>query len=211
MTTSTAPKPIKIGEFKYFFPERPRLMHIEQPLFEQLSRDENWIAESKWNGKRLQLHHLPDRTFHFYNRHGQRMKYAPSEELLQVLQGLGLSGYWLFDGELRDGKVKGVRHKIILYDVFICDGHLMIGAPFRDRRGILDVLFHYRGPYSDTLDLPLWYETNFRQVFDNYKDHPEIEGLVLKNLDGQLNLGRTRAVESPWMWKVRHATNVVRF
>ena len=202
----------KIEGFKYFYPERARLMHVEQPLFEALSTNPKWIAEPKYNGKRLQLHHLPDGTWQFWNRHEQRMSYTSSAELMADLEGLNLSGYWLFDGELRDGKVKGIRHRIALYDVIIAAGDLLLGTTFGDRRGILETLFHYCGPHTgDLLDLAPQYEGNFRQVFDGFLADPEIEGLVIKNLNGKLNLGRTRAADSSWQWKVRKASNVVRF
>jgi len=195
---------VNISSFKYFYPEKPKLLHVEQPLFEQLSSREDWIAEPKYNGSRLQLHHLPTGEWQFWNRHEQRMNYTPSQEVQEALDGLRITGYWLFDGELRHNKVKGVRHRIILYDVFIADGSLLLGAPFRDRRGLLEVLFHYCGPDDGfALDLAPQYDTDFREVFTRLIQDEELEGLVIKNLAGKLNLGRNRAVDSAWMWQVR--------
>ena len=34
-----ATKTIHINSFKYFYPERPRLLHVNQPLFESLSQN----------------------------------------------------------------------------------------------------------------------------------------------------------------------------
>ena len=191
----------EIRDFKYFFPEKPRLLHIEQPLFDQLSADPRWIAEPKFNGSRLQLHHI-DGAFQFWNRHEQPMAYTPSPEVKEALAGLNLKGYWLFDGELRHNKTKGVRHKIVLYDLFIAGGTLLLGAAFRDRWGILETLLHYNGDYN-LLSLPTQHPEGFRQVFEKLTQDDEIEGLVIKNLQGQLQLGRGRAVESRWMWKAR--------
>jgi hypothetical protein len=76
----------------------------------------------------------------------------------------------------------------------------------------LEVLFHYCGPdVGDVLDLAHQYEGDFRQVFDGFLADKEIEGLVIKNLGGKMNLGRTRAADSSWQWKVRKESNVVRF
>jgi ATP-dependent DNA ligase len=190
-----------LDTFKYFYPERPRLLHIEQPLFDTLSDHPDWIAEPKFNGSRLQLHYL-DGAFQFWNRHEQPMAYTPSPEVQEALSGLNLKGYWLFDGELRHNKTKGVRHKIVLYDLFIADGTLLLGATFQDRRGILETLLHYNGDYN-LLSLSLQYPEGFRQVFGELIKDEELEGLVIKNLRGQLQLGRGRAVESRWMWKAR--------
>jgi len=200
---------MRLDSFKYFYPERPRLLHIEQPLFEQLSRDENWVAEPKYNGSRLQLH-LVNGAWQFWNRHEQLMVYTPSREVLDALAGLNLEGYWLFDGELRHKKTRGISHKIVLYDVFIRQDYLLLGQPFADRRGVLETLLHYRGDYR-VLSLAPQYEENFRQVFGLLTQDEEIEGLVLKNLQGQLQLGRSRAVESRWMWKARRPSNLYQF
>ena len=203
---------MKITEFKYFYPERAALIHKDQPLFETLSKDPKWIAEPKFNGSRLQLHHLHDNTWEFWNRHGQKFSYTPSPELLKDLNGLNLKGYWLLDGELRHNKVVGVRDKVVLYDVFVAEGHILNTQTFEERRGILEVLFHYNGPYTgDILDLTAQYDTNFSKEFERYGDDKEIEGLVLKNLNGKLNLGRTSSPKSTWQFKVRKANNSVRF
>jgi len=194
-------KKMNLNSFKYFFPECPRLLHIEQPLFDTLSDHPDWIAEPKYNGSRLQLHFL-NGAWQFWNRHEQPMAYTPSPEVREALAGLNLKGYWLFDGELRHNKTKGVRHKIVLYDLFIAGGTLLLGASFQKRRGILETLLHYNGDYN-LLSLSPQYPEDFRQVFGELIKDDEIEGLVIKNLQGQLQLGRGRAVESRWMWKAR--------
>jgi ATP-dependent DNA ligase len=201
-----------ISEFKFFYPEKPRLLHVDQPFFEELNNNPQWISEPKFNGNRLQLHHLPSGAFQFWNRHGKLLDYTPSPELKADLERLNLEGYWLFDGELRHHKVKGVRHRVVLYDLFICRGDLLCSLPFQDRRGVLETLFHYYGPDTgENLDLAVQYDQGFRERFQSYTDDPEIEGLVIKNLAGRLQLGRNRAVDSSWMWKVRKPNNSYRF
>jgi ATP-dependent DNA ligase len=200
-----------LNEFKYFYPERAALIHKDQPLFETLSKDPKWIAEPKFNGCRLQLHHLADNTWEFWNRHGQKMSYNPSSELLKDLNELGLKGYWLLDGELRNNKVAGIKDRVVLYDVFVVDGHILNTQTFQERREILETLFHYCGPYDEILDLTVQFNTDFTKEFERYGDDKEIEGLVLKNLNGKLNLGRTSSPKSIWQFKVRKATNSVRF
>jgi ATP-dependent DNA ligase len=200
---------MKLTGFKYFWPERAGLLHKDQPMFETLSQDGNWIAEPKYNGSRLQLHHLPDGTWEFWNRHGQKMSFSPSPEILQDLNGLKLEGYWLLDGELRHNKVKGVRQQIAFYDVFIANGELLANKIFIDRRLLLEEIFKNSG--GDSLILVPQFVGNFKEKFDSYKDDPEIEGLVIKNLKGKLNLGRTSSPKSTWQWKVRKPNNSVRF
>jgi ATP-dependent DNA ligase len=203
---------MKLDRFTYFYPERPRLLHIEQPLFESLSQDPNWVAEPKYNGSRLQLHYL-DGAWQFWNRHGQPMDYRPSLEVMEALDGLDLKSYWLFDGELRHNKVKGVQHKIMLYDVFAGEGQLLLSAAFQDRRHLLTCVLrpHLLVEPDSALGLPCHYRDSFREFFLKLTQDEEIEGLVLKDLRGRLNLGRTKAAESAWMWKVRKPSGSYQF
>ena len=129
-------KTIHINSFKYFYPERPRLLHVDQPLFDQLSQNPSWVAEPKYNGSRLQLHVI-NGAFHFWNRHQEPLVYTPSREVLDSLRSLDLKGYWLFDGEMRHNKTKGIKHQIVLYDVFIANGELLNAKPFWWRRQIM--------------------------------------------------------------------------
>jgi ATP-dependent DNA ligase len=201
---------MKLEKFTYFYPERPRPLHIEQPLFERLSRDPNWVAEPKYNGSRLQLHYL-DGDWQFWNRHRQPMDYRPNQKIMGALNSLDLNGYWVFDGELRHHKVKGVQHKIMLYDVFVGEGQLLLNAAFHDRRNLLACVLRANLLVDSPLGLPVQYLDNFGEFFFKLTRDEEIEGLVLKDLRGRLNLGRTRAAASAWMWKVRKPSGSYQF
>lgn len=198
---------MKLTTFKYFYPERPRLIHIDQPLCQKLSDSKEWIAELKYNGSRLQLHCI-DREVQFWNRHGERMAYKPTEEIQEILPGIYSKGYSLFDGELRHNKTVGVRHKIILYDVFIWHDDLLIGKPFWYRRNLLEKIL---APNGEPIGIPEQFGSEFRSVFNRVTTQPEIEGLVMKNTRGTLQLSRNAPVNSRWMCKVRKANGSYRF
>jgi ATP-dependent DNA ligase len=201
---------MRIENFTYFFPEKPRLMSINSPLFEIMSKSNDWVAEKKWNGNRLQLHVLPGREFQFWNRHGEKLNYTPSEEVEDVLNCFPWpKGYCLLDGELRHNKVVGVKHLIVLYDVFIWDRKLLTGLTFRERRR--EYLENIIGYGYSSISVPEWYYHGFGYAFNEVIDDPEIEGLVIKNLNGKLSLGRASASSSLWMWKVRKESGRYRF
>jgi len=211
---------MKITEFTYFFPDRARLLRADQPLFDQLATHPDWIAQKKYNGSRLQLHYYQG-EFQFWNRHGQKMAYKPSKEVLEALHALELHDYWLFDGELRHNKVIGIRHKIVLWDVFIAGNELLNKVPYGSRFTILLSKFGHEAFNLDWFDTehvvsPVQVFKNSEGLYDahvvttcdfktlfNSLDDKEIEGLVLKNRTGCLLLGRTKAQESPWTFKVR--------
>jgi len=203
---------MKINAFTYFYPERPGLLHIEQDLFGRLSADPAWIAEPKYNGSRLLLHRLPSGIFQLWNRHAEQFGYVANTEIAAALYALPLElgKYYLFDGELRHNKTVGVRDKIVLYDCFIFGDELLTGTTFEDRRGILETLNKDAGGY-EALTIAPQYPGDFRAVYDELTPNPEIEGLVMKRLDGRLDLGRKRAANSSWMFKVRKANNSYHF
>jgi len=64
---------------------------------------------------------------------------------------------------------------------------------------------------EETVSLTHQYQDRFKEAFDGLITRDEIEGLVIKNLQGRLNLGRTRATDSTWMWKVRKPSNRYHF
>ncbi len=183
-----------------------------------MSQDPQWIADKKYNGSRVELHALPagpdgQGKFLFYNRHGQPMRYTPNPEMAQALAKLPLpDGYCLFDGELRHNKVAGVRHRMVLFDVFIWDGELQTEKTFRDRRLLLEYLTPRGTAEEDRpITFPSWFHEDFERVFTMVTMDPEIEGPVMKYLNGKLAIRRTGPVESNWMWKVRKASGRYRF
>lgn len=200
---------MKITDFTYFYPEKPVLISKTQRLFNRINEDIEWIAEKKYNGTRLQLHYF-NGEFQFWNRHGNKIRFTPDAELQAEFDALKpkLFGYCLFDGELRDKKVKGIRNKIMIYDVFIFNNNLLIGMPFKERRIILSKLFFEAG---DPLGLTEQFSGDFHKLFEAQANIEEIEGLVFKNKNGLLNLGRKNGLDSRWMYKVRKPTKNYKF
>jgi len=201
---------MKLKSFMYFYPEKPKLMHVDQL---GILPPKQWVGELKYNGTRLQLHcnftagrlNCP---YQFWNRHEQELDYTPTPEISDILHALPIDGYTLFDGELRHNKTIGVRNKIIIWDVFILNGELLVGMEFRERRKILEGMFKVNG---EPVGITEQYHVGFKQVFESVISEDEIEGLVLKNVQGKLSLGRRSAVDSNWMFKVRKPSGRYKF
>ena len=198
---------MKIQQFTYFYPEKPFLITREQTLFETCNQSSDWVAEKKYNGGRLQLHYI-DSKFQFWNRHGALFNFQPNEEMQSALASLKLKGYCLFDGELRNNKVIGVRQKAVLFDVHIWDGEIL-RIPFIQRRKILESLgLKIEG---EPLGIVQQYKTSFDKLFEEVIKDEEIEGLVLKSLNGQLKIDRKAGQDSSWMLKIRRPCKNYRF
>ena len=224
---------MKIKKFKYFYPEKPFLIHIDQEIFEQMSKDPKYIAEPKYNGARCEVHLIEGET-EFWDRHGKKLDFDSNplyklkrDEIKNILrQTFGDQGYFQFDGELRHNKVTGIQGKLILWDDFIYNYELLNKLPYWARRDNLvgktvsggvnsgDIRSFSRD--NDSVIVIQQFKDNFRQAYDDcisgkYGNPDEFEGLVIKNVNGMLNLGRNSGANSNWMYKVRKQTGRHRF
>jgi ATP-dependent DNA ligase len=191
---------MNITSFKYFYPEKPILMNIEQDNFEAMSKDPLWVAELKYNGQRCPLWVI-DGKVQFWGRHGKLLKYDadPDPEMVAYLSKKFPKGVFLFDSELRHNKTVGVRDKIVIWDTFIFRDRLLNHEQYWTRRAILENRLNKFGQVK----LITQYTSNFAEIFDVAIKDDEIEGLVLKNQHGMLNISRTSGQNSNWMFKVR--------
>jgi ATP-dependent DNA ligase len=200
---------MQIKDFTYFYPERAQLLLRDSKSFIQLSDDSEWIAEPKYNGSRCCLHILNGKPM-FYSRHGDTLKYNenPHSDMIDFLKKYFKTGYYIFDGELRHNKVVGVRDKLVIFDCFIYENVVLNRMPFRERRSLLSIF-----PENDSRPISAIqsYSTDFDNAFDFVTKDEEMEGLVLKNLNGKLVLGRTSSANSNWQFKVRIQTGRHRY
>jgi ATP-dependent DNA ligase len=202
---------MNIKTFKYFYPEKPVLMNIEQDSFEAMSRDPNWVAELKYNGQRCTLW-IIDGKVEFWGRHGKLLKYNddPDAEIVAYLKDKFPKGVFLFDSELRHNKTVGVRHKLVIWDTFIFRDRLLNKEQYWTRRAILEARLDWFQSFLEATDnkvkLIQQYPDNFAALYRRVIKDDEIEGLVLKNQHGMLNISRTAGQNSNWMFKIRKAS-----
>jgi len=206
---------MRFSKFTYFYPEAPTLIHRDSELVVKLSNDPQYVAEPKYNGCRLELHVI-DGECQFWDRHGKRLQYDSKcvETIREAFKALFPKGYYLFDGELRNNKVTGIRNKIVLWDCFIWDGEFLGNVPYCLRRLKLSGFCSV----DNKLDICLiaQHNTNFKWWYNEYisgaRGNPdEFEGLVMKDINGKLNLSRTKNNNSSWMYKIRKETGRHKF
>lgn len=206
---------MKINNFKYFYPEKPNLTLLEN--IGQFDGPE-WLAEPKYKGSRLQLHIIDGKPL-FYSRHGSPLVYNkdPDKTIVGELREKFPVGYYLFDGELRHNKVIGIRNKIVLWDCFIYKNELLNNMAYNNRMKFVDCNFTKTGTISSiNRYLNCYSNEYFKLVYNDYisgkyGNSTEFEGLVLKKLDGMLNLGSTRGIDSRWMFKIRKPSNSYKY
>jgi len=211
---------MKIKKFKYFYPEKPMLIQIDQDCFEQMSNDPKYVAEPKINGARCEVHIFYGEV-EFWDRHGKKLDFDSNplykegrDKIKKILiESFGDKGYFNFDGELRHNKVTGIQCKLALWDCFISDHELLNKMKYWARRAFIASSLVCK---DDTVRLLEQHKDNFRNHYNAYVlgEHgnpDEFEGLVIKNVNGMLNLSRTSGMNSNWMYKVRKQTGRHRY
>jgi ATP-dependent DNA ligase len=218
---------------KYYYPQKPKLISIRQPLFSQLDLDKDTIAELKINGTHLILFRFSDGRYEFWNRHGEKLQYIPSKELIGKLNSLHWEGDCLLDGELEHTKVHIRKHTIMLHDIMIWDGVLLQNETFAERRKLLESMFYLcinpstlesmfpdtwkTGDYEKVREIKdnvypsIQWNSGYQGLFDKYTKLEEVEGLVIKKLSAKLKVGMHDCPEVSTMFKVRRAHKNYRF
>jgi len=210
-----------IKRFKYFYPEKPFLIQIGQDEFKQMSSNPKFVAEPKINGSRCEVH-IMDGKVEFWDRHGKRLDFDRNplykdmrDKIKDILiNTFGKIGYFLFDGELRHNKVKGIQGKLILWDCFIYASEFLNKLPYWARRSKIEEKM--KVDTNDPVTLIRQWKNHFKTVYDEYVsgkwgDPDEFEGVVIKNVNGKLNLGTSSGSPSNWMFKVRKQTGRHRY
>jgi len=220
---------------KRYFPPKPLLITIDQPLFSELEMRKDVVAEPKYNGDRLVLMRFSytglfptavRNQYEFWNRYGEQLrKYSPSNELIKQLNGVAWNGECTLDGELLHFKTKKVKNCIILFDDFIWNGEPKLNSSFDERRSLLEskvaipedcIANPLNGLFkNDTVRLAPQVRGGRKDCFRNFYEmlikHDEIEGIVIKSLKARVILGRTESPVVPYMWKVRKPGPTYRF
>lgn len=212
---------MKIKRLKYFYPEKPVLMKITQESFTEMSNSPQWVAEPKYNGSRCIVHML-NGEISFWDRHGKKLDFDSNvlykdgrDKIKMILRlAFGDIGYYVFDGELRHNKVTGIQNKLVLWDCFIYNHELLNKKPYWARRALIEA--GIKEDTNDPVTLIRQWKHHFKTVYDEYVaghwgNPDEFEGIVLKNVNGLLNLGRNSGINSNWMFKVRKQTGRHRF
>jgi len=217
----------------YYYPQMPTLISITQPLFSQLDKDEDTVAELKINGTHLVLKrfessvHSPfPNVYEFWGRDGNKLKYNPSREVIQALDALKWEGDCEIDAELEHTKVHSRKHTIMIHNAMIWDGKLLTNKTLGQTRKIVESLFSGNGhlilmdaverkDYMQLRNLNVYpsiqWKNGYQKIFDKYTPLEEVEGLVIKKLSALVKVGLHSCPEVKTMWKVRRPHKNYRF
>jgi ATP-dependent DNA ligase len=185
---------------------------------EHVGRHKKHIAQYKYNGTRTLIFISPDGNINMFNRHQELHKqYKLSRPMIKSIKALGLAAnkWHVLDGELMHAKTKGIKDRVVLYDILVHASDYLIGSTYMFRYKLLTRLCG--SPQELEQDTgngialavkeTLWLAPVFSDdLTDRYADHidlDEIEGLVLKDPKGKLEFGVTEKNNTGWQIRCR--------
>lgn len=181
-------------EFTYLYPPRPETSCDSRVLgnFER----RGWVAQIKKNGTCSVIFVSPEGEMTAMTRHGEPHKaWKPTPKNLKDFAHLKGKGWHVFAAELLDGKTKGTKNVLYVYDVLVSEGEMLVGMTQQDRQDLLlDLLLtedadeqDHQYVVSPTLWLTMEYDRGFDALYDGLTAE-EDEGLVLKDPTTKLSL-----------------------
>jgi len=164
---------------KFYYPLKPTRITIDSSILNRCENDNNFIAQIKKNGWRVQIHKDGDKI-EFYSRHNKRMEPMIEDCNWNLLRELVLNNIKkdsvIIDGEMmhRRGELKST---IFIWDMFEMDGKALRFS-YKERKDILESIII---PNSNIILIENVRE-GFKDLYYNLKNPEENEGIVIKDI-----------------------------
>ena len=195
----------------YYFPNRPTLIppDPENPMEPQpgyingLEASGKYVAEQKWNGDNTLIYTgQPDEPIVLWNRHQERLKYQPSQEVMKELNyWKEVAGEAIINCETVNRCTVDVKDLLIVHCVMAWQGELLIGKTWGDSRAILDDCIG-KGLSGDHVQISKLWSNGFWDLWQA-ADGKVHEGIILKDPRGKLVFSTTAIKDVSWMLKIR--------
>jgi len=176
--------------------------------YEKYLDDKEWVAELKRDGNRLEIHFDRRTGLKFYNRNGKLYtKDVPKEIINGLLLSLDEDDYcsdFIIDGELTYTDIRGRDHRtqaqcpdaepvLWVWDIQKLNGEDLKKHTWTIRKTELKTLcdiydWHYR-TLNNIRYVPHYMQK--REILE-VAEKNEMEGIVLKNINGKYEEGRTK-------------------
>lgn len=218
----------KIKSDKYIYPPRPStaIPPDQKEFFKELG----WIAQYKYNGSRCMIKHLPGGEIQLWNRHGERFRTYTTPDWLkdQIRTALAIlnfdaQGLHILDGELLDQKHTAIKDTIVIWDVLVENHEQLLGTTYAHRIARLrNSLSNQEKWLHNGTNLGIKVMENMFMPEDQndwdtawntvleinkpYGDKPLLEGLMLKDPNGTLQMGMREENNGDWQTRCRVKT-----
>lgn len=236
MTTATLA--VQPEKRTYIYPPRATTC-IQRADLGILAR-QGWSSQLKYNDTHILLDYDGPNLIYLWDRHGRHPNYQPTLALANELAAIGNNltarhgpGRHLLDGGLLHDKHAAIKNTIVIWDMLVLNSKHQLQTTYKQRyEELLELLSGQRIEYrhkaagaerlgwrlSDNILIPDVYEERewdtawglVERVNASYPT-PLLEGLVLRNPNGRLQLGYNQVNNSSWLCRSRVVSGRHRF
>lgn len=200
--------------FAYIYPPRPA--GAIPP--DNVTRYPGWIAQYKYNGTRNVIFVFPDGHIEMFGRKKEHNKaYITTDEMRAAFISLKLpkNKFHVFDGELMHSKTRGIKDRLILFDILVYNGEYLLGTRYINRYRLLENILGSPTEFETETGNKIAYRANkniwlskiytkdLGARFQRLIHMDEVEGLILKDPNGILTYGLQEENNGAWMIRVR--------
>ena len=207
---------MKYEKYSYIFPPRPK--NAVNPEDLSFWDNNSLIAQPKLNGSNTTIYTNGVQTV-VMNRHNSRLSnFNLSQSEINSIYKCEPGKWLVINGEYlnknkQDETGESFNHKLIIFDILVCDSNYLVGSTFSERVSILDDLYgthnsdkEYLYSITENIYRVKSYNSGFFNIFNEFTKAPVVEGLVLKRKSGKLEVGTTENNNTKSQIKSRVAT-----
>lgn len=217
------------NDFKFLYP--PRAEVKTRPSLVNVYDTEEYVGQPKYNGSCCNVF-LHKSMVEITNRHGEKKtRVANTIDFESIITD---DTWTVLSGELMDKSKKGEDGLpiigFIIWDILVYKSEYLVGATLQDRLSLLEMLWpcHRMVISGDKLvtykhlchtgingiyKTPTYIGGNnyFPKLYNELIQTDAYEGLVIKKLNGKLELGFNEKNNSGWQLKARKPTKNAKF
>lgn len=183
---------------QFYYPLKPTRITLDSPLFQETSKSENFIAQKKKNGWRIQIHKENDKV-EIYTRHKKRIEPLILEVewgniYRNLLESIKCQNC-ILDGEFLHRR-SSIKEHIYLWDVFFLNNE-EVKKPYVDRKRLLEE----NVSNGIRIEISKDYKFDFRSLWDSLEDDVD-EGIVIKDITEPLYVSYDKTIKSHRQFKI---------
>jgi ATP-dependent DNA ligase len=182
----------------FYFPTKPTRISIDSQIFALCDKDNNFVAQRKKDGWRIQIHKSGSQILIFTRHKKLLFPLVPEvdwnvlcSDLLKHIQ----ADSCIIDGEFMHRRT-AQKETLYVWDLFELEGK-RARLPYFERKALLSqIVLPCR-----TLNVLEDYSSNFAKLWHSL-DRSLDEGLVIKDLREQLVVNFNKTIKSPRQYKI---------
>jgi len=200
-------------KYLYYYPPRPELKIPSESI--ETFDNGGFLAQPKLNGSCCELYVGPDSVTQKGRHNNTLSNYTLSN---REINDIFNNGKWnLIVGEYMNKSKKDennivFNHKFVIFDQIVLNNEYLLDSTFEERIKIIESLYkpidetEFLYKISDNIYMVKTFYKDFEKIYNKLIEIDMFEGLVMKRLNGKLEMGRREKNNVSTQLKVRKPT-----